>query len=222
MKNDFRIPFTQIFVGRFSFLLVSIILVFALRPFLKGFVRIDILTEIFLSIVLLSAIHAVSRKTRTFITALVLAVPAFSLDWLGYIMAVPSLADASRMMSALFTAYVLIILLSFVLKQKEVTTDVLMAAMCGYFFLGFMWAFFFLFLEAVQPGSFQMAQGQSADAGQFLYFSFVTMTTLGYGDMTPIASGARSLAVLSAVMGQLYLAVTIARLVGMHISQSQK
>jgi hypothetical protein len=47
------------------------------------------------------------------------------------------------------------------------------------------------------------------------------MTTLGYGDMTPLSSGARSLAVLSATMGQLYLAVTIARLVGMHISQSK-
>ena len=222
MKHDFRIPFTQVFVGRFFVLLLSIVLLFALRPFLKGLVSIDILTEIFFSIVLLSAIHAVSQKRSAFIVALMLAVPAFSLDWLSYIMAAPSLADVSRIMSALFTAYVLILLLSFVLSQKEVTADVLTAAVCGYFFLGFMWAFVFLFLEAVQPGSFQLAQGQRGDASQFLYFSFVTMTTLGYGDMTPIASGARSLAVLSAVMGQLYLAVTIARLVGMHISQSQK
>ena len=221
MKHDFRIPFTQVFVGRFFVLLLSIVLLFALRPFLKGLVSIDILTEIFFSIVLLSAIHAVSQKRSTFIIALGLAIPAFSLDWLSYIMAAPSLADVSRIMSALFTAYVLILLLSFVLSQKEVTADVLTAAVCGYFFLGFMWAFVFLFLEAVQPGSFQLAQGQRGDASQFLYFSFVTMTTLGYGDMTPIASGARSLAVLSAVMGQLYLAVTIARLVGMHISQSK-
>ena len=222
MKYGFRIPFTQVYLQRFSVLLVSIVLVFALRPFLKGLVSIDILTDIFFSIVLLSAIHAVSQKRSTFIIALVLAVPAFLLDWSSYIMDVPSLADVSRILSALFTAYVLIFILSFILRQKEVTADVLMAAVCGYFFLGLMWAFVFLFLEAVQPGSFQMAQGQSADAGQFLYFSFVTMTTLGYGDMTPISSGARSLAVLSAVMGQLYLAVTIARLVGMHISQSQK
>ena len=222
MKYGFRIPFTQVYLQRFSVLLVSIVLVFALRPFLKGLVSIDILTDIFFSIVLLSAIHAVSQKRSTFIIALVLAVPAFLLDWSSYIMDVPSLADVSRILSALFTAYVLIFILSFILRQKEVTADVLMAAVCGYFFLGFMWAFVFLFLEAVQPGSFQIAQGQTGDAGQFLYFSFVTMTTLGYGDMTPISSGARSLAVLSAVMGQLYLAVTIARLVGMHISQSQK
>lgn len=222
MNCGFRSPFSEVCLGRFSVLLVSIILVFALRPFLKGLVSIDILTDIFLSIVLLSAIRAVSQKRSTFIIALVLAIPALLLDWSSYVMKAPSLADASRIMTALFTAYVLIVILSFILKQKEVTTDVLMAAVCGYFFLGFMWAFTFLFLEAVQPGSFQVAQGQSADAGQFLYFSFVTMTTLGYGDMTPISSGARSLAVLSAVMGQLYLAVTIARLVGMHISQSQK
>ena len=222
MKYDFRIPFTQVHVGRFFVLLVSIIFLFALRPFLKGFVSIDILTEIFFSIVLLSAIHAVSQKRSTFVVALLLAVPAFSLDWFGLILAAPSLAHVSRIMSALFTAYVLMVLLSFVLSQKEVTADVLTAAVCGYFFLGFMWAFVYLFLEAVQPGSFQFAQGQTEDAGQFLYFSFVTMTTLGYGDITPVATGSRSLAALSAVMGQLYLAVTIARLVGLHISQSQK
>jgi hypothetical protein len=162
MKYDIRIPFTQVSVGRFSVLLVSIILLFALRPFLKGFLSIDILTEIFFSIVLLSAINAVSRKRGTFVIALVFAVPALLLDWSSYVMKAPSFADASRIMSALFTAYVLIVILSFILKQKEVTTDVLMAAMCGYFFLGFMWAFTFLFLEAVQPGSFQLAQGQAA------------------------------------------------------------
>jgi hypothetical protein len=221
MKSDFRIPFTQILVGRFSVLLVSIILIFALRPFLKGLVSIDILTDFFFSIALLCAIYAISQKRSTFIVALVLAVPAFSLDWLSYIMKAPFLADVSRIISALFTAYVLILILSFILSQKEVTADVLMAAVCGYFFLGLMWAFTFLFLEAVQPGSFHLAQGQTGDASQFIYFSFVTMTTLGYGDMTPISSGARSLAVLSATMGQLYLAVTIARLVGMHISQQK-
>jgi hypothetical protein len=222
MKREFHIPFTRVYVGRFSFLLVSIILVFALRPFLKGLISIDILTDIFLSMVLLSAIHAVSQKRSAFIIAVLLAVPAFSLDWFSYIMKAPFLADLSRIMSALFNAYVLVFILSFILKQKDVTADVLMAAVCGYFFLGLMWAFVFLFLEAVQPGSFELARGQAGNAGEFLYFSFVTMTTLGYGDMTPISSGARSLAVLSAVMGQLYLAVTIARLVGMHISQSLK
>lgn len=54
----------------------------------------------------------------------------------------------------------------------------------------------------------------------FSYYSFVTITTLGYGDVTPVSTQARSLALLEAVLGQLYIAILIARLVGSHLAQS--
>jgi hypothetical protein len=82
-----------------------------------------------------------------------------------------------------------------------------------------MWSFIYVFLESVQSGSFQIAQNGTGDQGHFIYFSFITMTTVGYGDTTPISNAEPSLSVLEAVMGQLYLAVTIARLAGIHISQ---
>jgi hypothetical protein len=62
---------------------------------------------------------------------------------------------------------------------------------------------------------------QQVEPSHFIYYSFVTMSTLGYGDITPISNSARSLSLLEAVVGQLYIAVLIARLVGMHIAQEQ-
>ena len=73
----------------------------------------------------------------------------------------------------------------------------------------------------IQPGSFAIAQSQIfGDQSPFLYYSFVTITTLGYGDIFPVTTAAKSCAILEAVIGQLYLVITVAWLVGVHISQS--
>jgi hypothetical protein len=83
------------------------------------------------------------------------------------------------------------------------------------------WAFVFYFLDLVEAGSFSFATTSREDVGSFLYYSFITLTTVGYGDIVPLTSPARSLAAMEALMGQLYLAITIARLVGVHASQSR-
>ncbi len=97
-----------------------------------------------------------------------------------------------------------------------------MAAICGYFLIGFMWGFIYFFLNSARPGSFQMASSSAGEQSSFIYFSFVTMTTVGYGDTTPLSNAARSLSILEAVMGQLYLAVTIARLLGAYVSRKSE
>jgi hypothetical protein len=210
---------TQIYLGRFSILLISIILLFALRPFLEGFVKIKILTDIFFSLILLSAIYTVSEKRSTFLIGMALAFSYLILTWSTYLVNVPSVRVLSQLLGAFFTGYILIFILTFIARQQDVTAEVIKAAVCGYFFLGLMWSFIYLIMESFQPGSFQIAQNGTEDQSHFIYFSFITMTTVGYGDTTPVTNAARSLAVLEAVMGQLYLAVTIARLVGIHISQ---
>ena len=213
---------TRIYLGRFSLLLVSVILTFALRPFLEGFLKINILTDVFMSVIILSAIYTVSEKRGTFLIALALAFPVLILKWLSYMVSSPSAMLLEDIFGTLFTAYLLIFILSFISRQTEVTGEVIMAALCGYFFLGLMWASIYLFLESMQPGSFQIARNGMGDHTHFIYFSFVTMTTLGYGDTIPLSNAARNLSVLEATMGQLYLAVTIAGLVGIHIAQSQQ
>jgi hypothetical protein len=78
-------------------------------------------------------------------------------------------------------------------------------------------------VELLHPGSFNIPEGQDIAANrQFLYYSFVSLTTLGYGDITPVTGLARSLCILEAVIGQLYLVVQVAWLVGVHVSQSMQ
>ena len=92
-------------------------------------------------------------------------------------------------------------------------------ALCIYLLLGVLWAVLFAFVELVEPTAF-LDRGREVGGPieHFLYYSFVTLTTLGYGDITPVHPVARTLAYLEAVIGQLYIAVLIAGLVGRHVA----
>ncbi len=219
MPKRFKIPFTQIHIGRFFFLLISMVLMFALRPFLESFVRISYLMDIFFFVIFLSAVYAISQKRSTFIIALVMALLIEILIWLGHLTDISSLRTIGNFLAILFTGYTAAVILSYLFTEDEITIDVIMGAICVYFLIGLAWAFIFFTLELFQPGSFQMPQGQGIDLSHFSYYSYVTLTTLGYGDITPISTQARSLALLEAIMGQLYIAILVARLVGIHIAQ---
>jgi len=206
--------------GRFLFLLISILLYFVVRPFLEGYIRIGILLDIFFSFILFSGVYAASQKKYLLIIAMLIGLAAFVTLWSQELFKSPSLILLGNGLMIVFFAYIMVIILSHLFRQYEVTADMIMGAVCVYFFLGLMWGFVFSLLESLQPGSFRFGEGQASDAGNFTYYSFVTQTTLGYGDITPVTAPARSLSLLEAIIGQLYLAVLIARLVGIHISQS--
>lgn len=107
--------------------------------------------------------------------------------------------------------------LRFILTHREIDLNHLMGAMSAYLLLGLIWAALFAILRLFDPGALanvDAAPGQPGEAGQLLYFSFVTLTTLGYGDVTPVTPLARYLALLEAVVGQLFVAVLIATLIG--------
>jgi hypothetical protein len=121
----------------------------------------------------------------------------------------------------------LLVAISFTLKQVAFGTDIsanrLMGAVCVYLLLGVIWALSYSMIELAMPGSFAGFDAWS-DGGfdsEWLYFSFVTMTTLGYGDLLPVSATARALAYLQAVFGQFYIAVLVAGLVSAYISHRQ-
>ena len=129
----------------------------------------------------------------------------------------------------LFLGYVLRIVVRAVFKAKIITTDILCGAVSVYLLVGVLAGLLFVLIEYFSPGSFRVSNwttdpvAQQAsfieDPGWLLYFSFVTLTTVGYGDVLPASAVARSAAVLVAVIGQVLLMVQIARLVGMHVAQ---
>jgi len=221
MSTQLRIPFTQVYIGRFLFLFISMMLMFVLRPFLEGYLSIRYLMGIFFFVIFISAVYAVSQKRSTFIIALLLALLTEALELSGYLTGISSLDVLSDIFAGLLLAYTATIILFYLYREDRITGDMIMGAICVYFLMGLIWSLVFSTLEIFQPGSFQMPQGR-VDPVTFAYYSYVTLTTLGYGDMTPVSGPARSLALLEAMMGQLYLAVLIARLVGIHIAQSSR
>ncbi|MEE8207779.1 MAG: ion channel [Nitrosomonadaceae bacterium] len=209
------------FKDRFLFLLISILCLLVLAPIFKGFVGIRILMDIFFTSILISAVYAVSKKKYILLIAALLALPMLVSIWSDNFVKVPSLVLVGDCFGILFMAFMVIVILSFIFREQEVTSNVIYGAIVVYLLIAIMWAFVYSVLESIHPGSFAIGNSQ-IEVGRplFIYYSFVTITTLGYGDITPITATANSFSFLEAVTGQIYLVVLVARLVGIHIAQS--
>ncbi|MGD8503740.1 MAG: ion channel [Syntrophobacterales bacterium] len=221
MPDQLHFPFLRFRIGRFLFLLIFIVLMFILRPFLESFIGIKLLMDIFFSFILISGAYAVSHKRATFIVGLILVIPALATTWSNLFADTPfSVKVGGQILEGLFFAYTSIVIVYYLFREKKVTFEVISGAICGYLLIGLTWAFVYSVLESFNAGSFQLPEGQGTTISHFAYYSFVTLTTLGYGDITPLSGPARSLALLEAITGQLYIAIMIAGLVGVYISQS--
>ncbi len=209
------------FKGKFLFLLTSILSLLILVPIFQGFIGIRVLMNIFLTAILISGIYAVSKKKTIPIIATLLALPMLASIWSIYFVKTHLLLLIGDCFGIIFVAFIVIIILSYIFKEREVTSNVIYGSIVVYLLIAIMWAFVYSVLETIHPGSFATGEGQ-IEAGRrlYIYYSFVTITTLGYGDITPTTDLANSFSFLEAVTGQLYIAILIARLVGIHIAQS--
>jgi len=206
--------------SRFLLLLITLLGLVVIEPFLFEFTRLNFLLDIFLSAILFSSIFAVSEKKQTAVIAVLLAVPKFATTWAFTFITHPLLYLFDSLFGIIFMAYIIILLLAHIFKQEEVSLETIYGAIVVYILIGLMWAFLYHMTEIIHPHSFTFATELALDHKKSLfYFSFVTLTTLGYGDIAPISGPAKSLAMLEAITGQMYIAVLIARLVGTHISQ---
>ncbi|MCP4255808.1 MAG: hypothetical protein GY775_20895 [Candidatus Scalindua sp.] len=209
------------FKDRFLFLLISILCLLVISPIFKDFIGIRILMDVFFTTTLIFGTYAASRKTYIAITAASLALPMLVSIWLSRFVDMPFLIFVGNCFAIVFLAFLVVVILSFIFSEREVTINVIYASIVVYLLIAIMWAFVYSVLESIHPGSFVTGEGQ-IEAGRrlYIYYSFVTITTLGYGDITPTTDLASTFSFLEAVIGQLYLAILIARLVGVHIAQS--
>jgi hypothetical protein len=205
--------------GKFLSLLVALLLYIGVSPVIDRLIRFPFVSDIFFSIILISGVFAVSRTRQHAVVALLLAVPLFATIWLNTHFQQTWLTAAMGVAWILFFGYTLALFLTHIFAATHVSRDVLYAASIAYLLMGMLWAGIYLLTETIAPDSFTLAAADRAKPGiLFVYYSFVTLTTLGYGDVTPTADYAYAFAILQAVVGQLYLAILIARLVGIYKS----
>ena len=208
---------------RFFILLCLIMGLLVLVPILKRFLVARIFLDIFLTAIAISMVHTISSKKRHVVVGVLLAIVMLSSIWIQYLYPQNMVAAIGMIAGIFFSAVVIRSLLSFMLKSEEVTRDVIYAAILLYLLAALMWAFAYTFLELVDPASFNIDLGKPESYFLvFQYYSFVTITTLGYGDITPVTEVAKTFSALEAVVGQLYLVIVVAWLVGMHVSRKAK
>lgn len=203
-------------------LLIALGLLFFAFPFVEEVKGGNVIVSILFSLVLLSAVLAVAERKRVLVVAIILAIPAIGGRWINHLR--PELVPPFVFLTAglILIAFVVANLLRFVLRAPSVDVEVLCASIAAYLMLGLMWTIAYWLVDQLTPGgafSFNTNAGtRSMNGFTGFYFSFITLSTVGYGDITPVSRIARWLAALEAMTGLLYVAVLIARLVALYSS----
>lgn len=209
---------------RHYWLLGSLIVLFLLYPIMQELGRLS-LWGFFLTVQLLFSVYGISGNRRTLWIALVLVTPAIAGELIHYSVVTLGTLSFSVVSIVIFLGYVIHVVFRSVLSAGSVTGGRIAGAISVYLLLGLLWSILYTIIAVVEPGSFTGIGATGAEIEEarhgFVYFSFVTLTTLGYGDVAPVAALPRTLAWMEAVTGQLFLAITIARLVGMHVAVSR-
>jgi Ion channel len=216
--------------GRFTVLLITILLLLCIEPVIEGHQLEQAIMTLSLSGVLLSSLYALRLTRRFFAIGVLLVIPAF----IGRILLSFETTYAIEMISAGFSAafvlYTVAGLVARLFSTRQVTLDMIAASICAYLMIGLGWGFIFAMIEITHRGSFSAGLLNRGPSGaplpimsalhNYIYYSFVCLTTTGYGDIAPISQGARVMSVMESVFGQLYIAILISRLVSLEVAQS--
>jgi len=202
------------------FLLVLIVLSPSITEDLAGYTF-----ELIFDAILLAGVYSVgpSRHRWPF---LLLTIVALAVRWGEHLSGVPALDVSALAITVVWLVYAIALIIAHLFQRRDVSVDTILGSVVVYLLIAVTFTLTFEIIELQNPGSFSgVPDNAAADRGALgsamMYFSLVCISTMGYGDITPLSDIARPVAVLEGVTGQLYLAVMIARLVGLHIAGSR-
>lgn len=184
-----------------------------------------ILSSVTTSIVLLAALYLVAYNRKELIVGLLLAIPSILTNWWAGVVDHHFAITAHFCLSILYLGYISYHIFRYLFATRDVSVDMMYAAVCLYLILGMIWGMLYALLQLSNPDSFQlhpMHVTPQLILNELFYFSYVTLSTLGYGDVVPVTRLARQLSIIEAIIGQFYLAFVVARLVGLYITAIEK
>jgi hypothetical protein len=165
--------------------------------------------------VLIAAIFMTADQEKHLIVGLVLGIPALILTSFFDPLINETLAWITYLNLLFLYLFILRLILGQIFNARVITLNTIGLALCAYILIGTVWILFYTPVAALDPNAFTHPILDDPDPIHTLtYFSYVTLCTLGYGDISPVSNIARNLAILEAVTGTLFLAVLISRLVG--------
>ena len=216
-------PVRRLRKSPYTLLLFSIVLLLGVWPVLAEFredlhpILYGVIHGVLFSGLILSVVYAVrtARGKHWFSALLILA---FLGTWADDLIDGAQTTLAGHALSAIFLLVATVFVIRRVITSGRITADRIIAAVCAYLFIGMFFASLYWMIWHLDPDAFSFpADEEVIVQSDFTYFSFTTLTTLGYGEITPVNPGARSLAYLEATLGQIFIAVVIARLVALEI-----
>ena len=207
---------------RHLFLLAALLLLVIVTPMVAPLRHGILVVNVIGAAVLISASYAVSDRRRFLAVAIVFSTASVVANWFMLMYPGHGIVIIAHSSMIFLLSFFAITILSYVVRSGRVTADRIYAAICAYLLIGYAWAFGYALFDEFQPGAFAGPTEIARDdylgrVMQMRYFSFITLATVGYGDIVPRAPGARTLAILEAIVGQFYLVALVGRLVGLHI-----
>jgi hypothetical protein len=195
---------------------VLFVIIFVLPPLLAGSTGRSLAGDVAFALLLVSGVLALAGRGLARNVMLPVALLTIALDlgswWL------PVRASWVLLAGLLSLLLLLAVVLFQTLREGPITFHRIQGGVAAYLLLGVAWAHAYALVAVLRPGAFSGALSGGDAPRSFLYYSFVTLTTVGYGDVLPVHPAARSLAMLEAVIGPLYLAILLARLVSLAVA----
>jgi hypothetical protein len=210
----------KILENKYNHLLIGEILLILAFPVIAGLkIEFPVLGCVFL-MVMIPALHVV-LSFKAFISLMSLGVCIALLRILTYFSVFPSeIGKAVIIFTDVFCAFFLLFAITALIKRissrKVVTTDTIKGGVSVYFLIGLLWTFLYKIALGFNPNAYSHITNEVVDC---FYYSFATLTTLGPGDISPVTTSAKFLAILEAFVGQVYLAIFIAQLIGLHLGK---
>jgi hypothetical protein len=207
----------RLFLGRCFYLFVTLLALVALAPFIEAQYGGLLLRYLINSLVMLAAVAAVGRSIVSFVVVLAMAGPAVVLRWLALHGGEASYIDLGLRLDAGVYLATIFLLLRYVFDREVLTSDRLWGAAAAYLMIGVLWSVLYTIIDRFGEPAFAIRGASGAmQLNDLLYFSFGTLTTSGFGDIVPVTRIAQTAAMVEGIVGQLFMAILIARLVGVY------
>jgi len=200
------------------YLLISILIFSFIVPILTGNNIKTVLFEISYSVMLLSIFSIIGKKTNFLRYVLLISI---STIWANYFTEINIVKYVAYTFSTMVLLFVTGLMIYQIVKSKYVTTRVIIETICGYLLLGVILFFLNLIVIAHNPDAISFGnQTNTEKYSDIMYYSYITVSTIGYGEITPVSPAARSLSIFFGVISQLYLALIIAFILGKYINKN--
>lgn len=206
--------------------LAAMVTLLVTLPFYSRIAGGDILESLAITFVLLAAVPAVGAHRRSLILAILLVIPALIARWLNHTHPEQMPPAVFLCGGLVFMTFVAVNLLEFIARAPRVNSEVLCAGIAVYLLMGLIWSLAYTLVASLDSTAFVIpaspvpgAEAPAMRGETAIYYSFVTLNTVGYGDIVPVSGFARILAVLESTAGLFYMALLVARLVSLYNAQ---